>query len=81
MPAVDTFMVADPFYIHLTFAHTEPAAVAPAVIDLHSCDRKLTEHPVQRAQRTKETAEGSVAEHTGQPDHKHYHKLSSKQNA
>ena len=73
-------MVTNPLNVHLAFAHTEPAAVASSEVDLDTDDRKLAEHPVQCPQRAEKAAEGTVAEYTRQPDQKHDHELSCKQN-
>ena len=72
-------MVAHMPHVHAAAAHAGAAAAAAVLVDLHTDDAEAVEQTVDRAKRTKETAEAPVAEDTGQSDHQHDAPFAGKQ--
>ena len=64
-------MVSHVLHVHFALHHTQAAAVAAVRVHLHAGQGETVEKAVDRAQRADETAEGPVAENTGQADHDH----------
>ncbi len=73
-------MISHMLHVHLAAAHTEPAAVAAVHIHFDAGQGEAVEEAVDRSQGADKTAEGTVAEGAGKPDHQHDHPFAGKEN-
>ena len=77
--AVDTFVVAHVFYIHLTCLYAQSAVHAFLLIELDAYKRYSVKKAVNRAQRTEEAAEEAVNEYTADNKYNEKYKLPAEQ--
>ena len=77
---MDTFAVADSFYIHLTVSDAGPAPHTLIKVNFYPDQGELVEHAVYGSEGTDKSAESPVTEHAQSSDEDHYDKFTCKIN-